>query len=387
MRKIAVVTATRAEYGVLKNIIKAIDKEKYLQLELIVTGTHLSKELGMTINEIKEDRIEIKESFPIIMDYDKEDKNGREFSLAVSGFVDAFSRLKPEILLVLGDRYEILAAATVATVMGIPIAHISGGEITEGAMDDKIRHSITKLANIHFPGAKEYGENIIAMGEEPFRIFNFGAAAIENIKNTEFLSDDKLSGKLGFSIEEKFFLITYHSVTLEEGLAVCQIKELIKALKEFSKDYHLVITYPNSDNGGREIIEELKKFNDNEKKVHLFKSLGSIAYLSAMKKSSVVIGNSSSAIIEGSFLKIPVINVGNRQKGRLKAENIIDVSNESSNIVEGIKKAISEEFLEKTEKSNSLYGEGETSKEIVRVLKEIRIDEKLIKKKFYKREK
>lgn len=379
MRNITVVTGTRAEYGLLKNIMKAIDEDKDLKLQLLVTGMHLSPKYGMTKNDILEDGFTINEECPILLDYNGKDKNAREISIAISEFIGAFNRLKPDIVLVLGDRYEAFAAATTAMAMNIPIAHIAGGEITEGAMDEQIRHSITKMAHIHFPGVEVYAENIRNMGEENWRVFNVGDSGIENIKLTNMMTPDELKESLGFEVTQDTILATYHPVTLEVDDVENQINNVIDALNKINKP--MIITYPNSDNGGDKIISALDKFAERNPNVHLFKSLGSLRYLSVMKYCGVIVGNSSSALIEAPYLKKPVVNIGNRQQGRLMAENIIQTNYTSDDIYNGIKKAFSPEFNEFIKNVESLYGEGSTSEEIIKVLKSVELGEKLLKKK------
>ncbi|MEG0669033.1 MAG: UDP-N-acetylglucosamine 2-epimerase [Clostridium sp.] len=379
MRNITVVTGTRAEYGLLKNIMKSIDNDDELNLQLVVTGMHLSPKYGMTKNDIIEDGFTIDEELPILLDCQGRDKNAREMGLAITEYVGAFNRLNPDILLVLGDRYEIFAAAAAAMAMNIPIAHVAGGEITEGAIDEQIRHSITKMAHIHFPGVEVYAENIRNMGEESWRVFNVGDSGIENIKLTELMSKDKLKESLGVEVDENTILATYHPVTLEVDEVEEQIHNLISALEKI--DNTIIITYPNSDNGGDIIIKALDEFGAKNKNVHLFKSLGSLRYLSVMELCGLIVGNSSSALIEAPYMKKPVINIGNRQKGRLMAENIIQTGYESDEIYNAIKKAFSPEFKEFVKNVESLYGEGNTSEEIVKVLKTIELGKKLLQKK------
>ena len=379
MRNITVVTGTRAEYGVLKNIMRAIDNEEGLNLQIVVTGMHLSSKYGMTIDNIIDDGFKIDEICPILLDYKGKDKNAMEISIAIKEFVGAFNRLNPHIVLILGDRYEAFAAATTAMAMNIPIAHISGGEVTEGAMDEKIRHSITKMAHIHFPGADAYGENIRNMGEETWRIFNVGDPGIENIKSTKLMSKDELKDELGVSVDEDTILLTYHPVTLEVDKVEYQINNIIEALDKINKN--MIITYPNSDNGGDVIIEGLQKFALRNSNVHIFKNLGSLRYLSVMNCCGTIVGNSSSALIEAPFLKKPAVNIGNRQKGRLMASNIICCGNSCEDIIKAINKSLSNEFREKVKHTKSLYGEGKTSKEVVNVLKNIEFNDKLLKKK------
>jgi GDP/UDP-N,N'-diacetylbacillosamine 2-epimerase (hydrolysing) len=379
MRKVAVVTGTRAEYGLLKNIIQKINDDLELELQLIVTGTHLSTEYGYTIEEICKDGFEIKDEIDILLESNNKQGVAKSMGLAMLGIAQSFSRLKPDLLLILGDRYEIFASAAVAMAMNIPIAHISGGEITEGAMDDQIRHSITKMAHIHFPGAGVYAENIIKMGEEEWRVFNVGDPGIENIKNMNFLTKNEIQEDLGVEVDRDTLLVTFHPVTLEIEQLPYQIENLIHALEEVNKK--MIITFPNSDNGGKYIINELKKFKAKNNKVYLYENLGVRRYLSVLRLCGAVIGNSSSAIVEAPALKIPVVNIGNRQKGRLMADNIVQCNYSSVEIVNSINLVLNEEFSQKVKSIKSLYGEGNTSKEIVSIIKEIDIDEKLMKKK------
>ena len=377
MRKICVVTGTRAEYGVSRNLLQRIKEDEELELQLIVTGTHVNESYGRTIDEIYKDGFKVAKVIDII---DSNKKNmGSESGRLVLELNDFFEKSKPDIMILTGDRYEALAAAMVATLNNIPIAHISGGEITEGAIDEQIRHAITKLAHIHFPGALEYAQNIINMGEERWRVFNVGDPGIENIKRVHLLSEEQLAQVLDVVVDKQTLLVTYHPVTLEIEQLEEQMKNLLEALTEL--DRKMIITYPNSDKGSDYIIQQLENYSKNHRKVKLVKSLGIQKYLSVMKLCGAVIGNSSSALVEAPYLKVPVVNIGDRQKGRLMANNIISCDNKAISIVKAIEKALSPEFKEYvTTNTKSLYGEGETSKEIVKVLKEINIDEKLMKK-------
>lgn len=379
MRRIAVVTGTRAEYGLLKNTLKKIIDNKDLELQLIVTGSHLSEEFGYTVKEIEKDGFHIEEKLPILMRNSNKDGISKEMGLLMIQLSQTFERIKPDILLILGDRYEIFAASSAAMVMNIPIAHISGGEITEGAIDEQIRHSITKMAHIHFPGAEVYAENIKNMGEESWRVFNVGDPGIENIKLTNFLSEEELKTELNIQVDKDTLLVTYHPVTLERNILPYQIDNLIKALGKVNKN--MIITYPNADNGGDYIIKRLEEFSRENTNVHLFKNLGILRYLSVMRLCGAVIGNSSSALVEAPYLKIPVVNIGNRQKGRMMAENIISCSNECEDIILAINKSLSGGFKEQVKHIKSLYGEGNTSEEIVKVLETIEINDALLKKK------
>lgn len=379
MRKVCVITGTRAEYGLLKNILVKIKNSNKLKLQLVVTGTHLSAEFGYTIKEILEDGFEIDEKVPILMNGNNTSNIAKEMGLLMIQLSQTFEKIKPDMLLILGDRYEILAGVSTAMSMNIPIAHISGGESTEGLIDEQIRHSITKMAHIHFPGAKVYEQNIINMGEEAWRVFNVGDPGIENIKTTKFLNKEDLRKQLNVDIDKDTLLITYHPVTLEMGTLQCQIENLIKALNKVNRK--MIITYPNADSGGAYIIKELERFAKKNSNVHLFKNLGVLRYLSVMNLCGAVIGNSSSALVEAPCLKVPVVNIGNRQKGRLMADNIISCSNEYEDIIKAINKSLSSEFKEKVNNTKSLYGEGNTSEEIVRTIENIEIDDKLLKKK------
>ena len=374
-------TGTRAEYGLLKNIMKAIDQDSELNLQMIVTGMHLSTQYGMTINEIKKDGFRISAVCPILLDYTGRDRNAREISIAINEFAKVFSALEPDFLLILGDRYEVFAAATTAMTMNIPIAHIAGGEITEGAMDEQIRHSITKMSHLHFPGADIYAQNIRSMGEESWRIFNVGDSGIENIKLTQLMTQEELKNSLGVEIDGETLLVTYHPVTLELDKVDEQINHVITALEQINRK--MIITYPNSDMGGERIILALSEFQKRNNKVHLFKSLGSLRYLSVMKYCGVIVGNSSSALIEAPYLKKPVVNIGNRQKGRLMASNIIQTDNTVKSIVQGIERAMSLEFKKEVSNTKSLYGEGDTSNQIIKILKEVKLDGKLLKKNLF----
>lgn len=377
MNKILVVTGTRAEYGLLKNILKKITDSNSLILQLVVTGTHLSNNFGYTVNEIIDDGFYIDEKIPILMDVS--DSTAKEIGLLMIELSSTFERLKPDMILILGDRYEIFAVAATAVSMNIPIAHISGGEITEGAIDEQIRHAITKMAHIHFPGADIYEQNIIKMGEEPWRVFNVGDPGIENIKLTKLLSIEELKQDLNVDVDVDTLLVTYHPVTLEADELPYQIENLLKALDKANRK--MIITYPNSDNGSEYIIKKIEEFANRNSNVYLFKNLGSIKYLSVMKLCGIVVGNSSSALVEAPYLKVPVVNIGNRQKGRLIADNIICCSNECEDIVKAINKALSKEFKEKVKQTRCLYGEGNTSEQIVKILENIQINNKLLKKK------
>ena len=368
-RKILAVTSTRADYGIQSNIYKKIEASDNLELLLIATGMHLSREFGHTIDEITADGINVFEEIPIIGETFEKARIPHEMARLTNRLSEIAAQEKPDLMLLLGDRYEILAAATSALVMNIPIAHISGGEVTEGAIDNQIRNAISQMAELHFPGADEYAENLIKMGIDSKKIFTVGDPAIENIKNTDFLSVDKLQQEIGIKVDEKTLLVTFHPVTHELENLEQQINNLIAALRKHTG--YKIITYPNSDEGSEIIIDKLTAFARQDYSVKLIKSLGKLRYYSAMKHCGAIVGNSSSAIIEAPFLKKPVVNVGNRQKGRLMSECIINCDNDQSHIEAAIQKALSNQFKSIVKNSRSLYGEGNTSTEIVNIIEKV----------------
>lgn len=380
MRKVLVVTGTRAEYGLLYWTMKRIQEDKALELQLIVTGNHLVPEYGLTLDEIKNDGFKIDEEIDMLISSKNKSSILKSMGIEMIQISQSIDRLKPDIMLILGDRYETFIAATCAMMMNIPIAHMNGGESTEGLVDEQIRHAITKMAHIHFTGAELYKKRIIKMGEENWRVYNTGQAAVENIKSVKFLSKKELEKQLNIKFDRKTFLITYHPVTLESDDTNYQIEQLLEALQEY--DANMIFTYPNADFGSKDIIDKINKFIDKNANAHMVYSLGKVKYLSLLKEADVVIGNSSSGIIEAPIFKRAVVNIGSRQKGRLRNKNIIDTDYKSSDIVHAINKALyDEKFREDIENIENVYGDGNTSYEIVGVLKSINLDKKLISKK------
>lgn len=337
MRKILLVTDTRAEYGILKNTLRKIDASDKLELCMVVTGSHLLEKYGYTIREIEEDGFKVTARIETPAESNENRRIPMEMGSLIMRLTEVFDEVKPDVLLVFGDRYEMLAAAVTAVGMHIPIAHISGGEVTEGAMDEQIRHAITKMAHIHFPGASVYAENIKRMGEEDWRVFDVGDPGIENIKNLELWDKESLEENLDIEITDKTLLVTYHPVTLERDALEWQMDNLTAALRMHKGTK--IITYPNSDDGSELIIRKLKDYAKQDSEVCLVQSLGIVRYLSVMKCCGAVVGNSSSAIVEAPFLRVPAVNIGNRQKGRLMAESIICCGNEQDSISGAIKKA------------------------------------------------
>lgn len=380
-KTIAIVTATRAEYGLLRNIITKVHKDDDLELKLWVTGTHLVQDYGMTVNEIIED------GYPIDAKLETISQNHKESVVEIlSRTAFEFGKLMeasmPDMIVVLGDRYELLPICNAAVVLGIPIAHISGGEITEGAIDDVIRHSITKMSTLHFPGCEDYRARIIQMGEEPERVFNYGDVGIENIKNMPLMSLDELSESLGVDFSKPYALVTYHPVTAERGSAREQAIALLEALRQF-EDTSFIITKANADAEGDIINELATEYADKYDNMFLFPSLGIRRYLSAMSSCKAVIGNSSSGIVEAPAFGVPTVNIGNRQKGRLRADSILDCEADTDDIVSAIKKAFSDEFADKARHTVNPYGDGETSTGVVNEIKRYLDNDHPVVKKFY----
>lgn len=382
-KTICVVTATRAEYGLLKPLIFKLKEDKDINLKVVVTGMHLSPEFGLTYKEIINDNIEIDEKIEILMSSDTNVGVCKSMAMAMISFSDYFNRIKPEMLIILGDRYEIFSIASVATVLNIPIAHLHGGEITEGVYDDAFRHSITKMSYIHFTSNEAYRKRVIQLGEEPERVFNVGAIGLDSIKNIKLLSLNQLEESIDFKLDKKFGLVTFHPVTLENGTAEKQCNELLMALDDF-KNMKFIITKANSDTDGRIINKSIEEYaSRNKERILVVSSLGQLRYLSAMKYSSVVIGNSSSGIIETPSFKVPTVNIGNRQKGRIKARSVIDCEVKKDKIILAINKALDLEFLQSIKNIKNPYGDGESSEKIIIHLKRCINGKINLKKKFY----
>ena len=384
MKKICVITGTRAEYGLLKPVMEKIKFDKNLELQIIVTGMHLSPEFGMTYKEIEKDNLIINEKIEILLSSDTDIGISKSIGLAVISFSETYERLKPNMIVVLGDRYEILAATIAAYVSKIPIAHISGGDITEGAYDDAFRHSITKMSYLHFPGTENSKKRIIQLGENPKRVFNFGELGVENIKKIELLSKEELSQKLDFNFQKKYFLVVMHSTTLEKVSPEAQISNLINSLDCF-RDYNIIFIKGNSDSNGRIINQIIDTYERaNKDRVKSFISLSIVEYLSILKNSEILLGNSSSGIVEAPALGKLNINIGDRQKGRERANTTIDCDNSKESIIQNLNKVLNGEFNKILSQIKSPYGIGETSENIVKIIKEFLYNEKIdLKKKFY----
>ncbi len=369
-KKIAVFTGTRAEYGLLFWLLKDIDVDPELQLQLLVSGMHLSPEFGETYKQIEKDGFNIDEKVEILLSSDTSIGTAKSIGLGVLGFSDALERLDPDVLVILGDRFEALAAAQTAMILRIPILHIHGGEITEGAYDDAIRHAITKFSYLHATTTDEYRQRVIQLGEAPERVRNVGAIGLDYLSRAELLTVEQLSQSLEFQLTRPFFLVTYHPVTLAEESPVESFQNLLSALDDFP-EHQIIITYPNADDGGRKIIPILEAYaSKNPERVLAIPSLGQLRYLSAVKLAAAVIGNSSSGIIEVPAFDVPTVNIGMRQKGRLAAKSVLSVSPEKEAIKNGVDKAISSTFKD----VDNPYGRGNASKQIIEMIKSIQFD-------------
>ncbi|MBU5310756.1 UDP-N-acetylglucosamine 2-epimerase (hydrolyzing) [Tissierella carlieri] len=383
MKKICVVTGTRAEYGLFRPLIKRIKEDDELQLQLIVTGMHLSPEFGLTYKEIEEDGFMIDEKIEMLISSATAVGISKSMGLAMIGFADAFGRLKPDMVIVLGDRYEIFSAVSSAFISRIPIAHIHGGETTEGAFDEGFRHSITKMSYLHFTSTEKYRKRIIQLGEEPSRVFNVGAIGIESIKTLDLLDKKKLEQNINFRFGIRTALVTFHPVTLEDNTAKVQFQELLNTLDKFN-DLKVIFTKANSDTDGRIINSMIDDYvNKNKDKAVDFISMGQLRYLSAMKYVDLVIGNSSSGIVEAPSFKVATINIGDRQKGRIQPGTVINCQPIESEIYKAIKLGLSDNFKEKIKDAVNPYGNGNVSEKILYVIKDNLNKGIELKKSFY----
>lgn len=383
-KNICVITGTRAEYGLLCPLIKKINEDDKLNLQLVVTGMHLSPDFGLTYRQIEEDGYKIDEKVEILLSSDTSIGISKSMGLAMISFSEVFDRLNPDMVVVLGDRYEIFSAVSVANISRIPVCHLHGGEATEGLIDEFIRHSITKMSYLHFTSTKEYRKRVIQLGESPDRVFNIGAIGIENIKKMNLLSKEELEKSIDFKLNKKYAIVTFHPVTLENNTAKNQFKELLLALDNI-KDLKVMFTKANSDTDGRIINKMIDEFVLTDKERFIaFTSMGSLRYLSAIKYSDVVIGNSSSGIVEVPSFNKPTINIGDRQKGRIQAKSIINCEPIQLEIETAIKKSLSKQFIESIKGMKNPYGDGEVSSKIIYYIKMYLYEKDIdLKKKFY----
>lgn len=371
-KKIAVFTGTRAEYGLLYWLLKDIQHDPELNLQLLVSGMHLSPEFGETYTQIEQDGFHINEKIETLLSSDSAVGTAKSIGLGVLGFADALARLSPDVLVILGDRFEALAIAQTSMILRIPVLHLHGGEITEGAYDDAIRHAITKLSYLHGTSTEEYRQRVIQLGEDPDRVKNVGAVGLDYLKRGTFMSVRELSESLDFNLGSQFFVVTYHPVTLADEEPEASFVSLLNALSAFP-EYQVILTYPNADDGGRRIIPLLESYAAQySRRVLAIPSLGQTRYLSAIKHATAVIGNSSSGIIEVPSFDVPTVNIGVRQKGRLAAKSVLTCKPNQTEIQRAITIAVDRSYKQLGEIIKNPYGQGNASQQIITMLKTLK---------------
>lgn len=382
MKKICIVTGTRAEYGLLKPLMRAIKESSEFKLQLLVTASHLSPEFDNTYKLIEEDGFAIDEKVEMLLSADTGTSIAKSMGVGIIGYADVLSRLHPDAILILGDRYEMLTVATTASVLKIPIIHLHGGEITEGAYDDAFRHAITKLSHLHFTSTEVYKNRVIQMGEQPESVHNVGAIGIDNIKQLTLLSKEQLEEELGVKFLKYNYQVTFHPETLSDTPAREQFQVLLKAIKKDEESF-FIFTKANADTDGRVINQMIDSFvTENPKKAKAFSTLGTLRFLSVLKICNAIIGNSSSGIVEASSLNVPTINIGNRQKGRIQADTVINVAIEEDEISKALQTSKEQSFIKSLAEVKNPYGKGNTTAQIIKVLH--KTDLKALKtKRFY----
>lgn len=379
-RTLAVVTGSRAEYGFYRPILRAIGDAPALTLRLMVCGMHLSERYGMTVRRIEQDGFPVAERIDTLSDADTPEAIGKAIGDGVKGFAGAFGRSRPDLLLLLGDRYDMLAAASAALAFVLPIAHIHGGELTEGLIDDAIRHSLTKMSHLHFVATERYRERVIQMGERPDRVFVSGAPGLDTVRTTTPTPQVELERIVGLSLDPAPLLVTFHPVTLEYTEAGTQVAALLAALAQVKRP--IVFTYPNADTAGLEVIAAIEAFVAAHGNARVVKDLGPADYFGMMATSAAMVGNSSSGLIEAPSFALPVVNIGNRQRGRLRAANVIDCACETPAIGDAIARATAPGFRAGLKGMTNPYGDGHAAERIVDVLQTISLDGELVKKRF-----
>ncbi|MBU0681148.1 MAG: UDP-N-acetylglucosamine 2-epimerase (hydrolyzing) [Proteobacteria bacterium] len=381
-KRICVFTGTRAEYGLLRPLLSELRASATLELQILVSGTHLSPEFGLTYRAIEEDGFVIDEKVEMLLSSDSAVGISKSMALCLMGCAEALNRLQPDLLIILGDRFEAFSVAAAALISCIPIAHLYGGEATYGAMDESIRHAITKMSHLHFTSTEVYRQRVIQLGEDPARVFHVGALGIENIRNLELLSKAKLAEVIGFSPALDFALVTFHPVTLEQASAEEQFTELLTALADFP-ELKIIFTKANADTDGR-VINQLidRTVRDQPERFLAFTSMGQRNYLSAMRFCRAIVGNSSSGIIEAPSFHVPTINIGNRQQGRLCATSVIDCPPQASSISQALKKGLSDDFHSTLKQTTNPYEKADTAKNIVSIIEKTNLAD-IIKKEFH----
>jgi GDP/UDP-N,N'-diacetylbacillosamine 2-epimerase (hydrolysing) len=373
MIKICIATGTRAEYGLLKPLIDAILKENIFELKLLVTGSHLSPEFGLTYKQIEADGHKIDLKVEMLLSSDTPEAIAKSMGLGIIGFADAFKQIKPDILILLGDRYEVLSLASAALIFKIPIAHLHGGEITEGAYDESIRHAVTKLSHLHFTSTETHRNRVIQLGENPDFVFNVGAIGIDNILKMNLLERKEIESELNIEFKKYNYILAFHPETLSTKSVIDQFKVVLDVIKK-QDDSFFVFTKSNADTDGRIINKMMEEFvNLYPDKAALFSSLGAFRFLSLMKNVDAIIGNSSSGIIEAKSLNTATINIGDRQKGRLQPDSVINCSCDEIDLLNAFEKVKDSDFKKNICNFKNPYGEGNTAESIISVLKDIKL--------------
>ena len=381
MKRVCVVSGTRAEYGLLRGVMEGIRQSSVLELQLAITGTHLSPEFGLTAQVIEADGFQIDRKVEMLLSSDTAVGITKSMGLGIVGFADTLADLKPNLILLLGDRYEIFAVAAAALIARIPVAHLHGGEKTTGAFDEAIRHSVTKMSHLHFVASEDYRKRVIQLGEDSKKVFNVGGLGVDNILRTSLLSRGELETSLGFKLLERNLLITFHPVTLENNTSAQQMDELLAALASLNNT-GLVFTMPNADTDGRALTKKISEFCSNYHHAHFCTSLGQIKYFSCVHHFDGVIGNSSSGLTEVPTLKKGTVNIGDRQLGRLNAGSVINCAPEKSSIESALTRLFSADFREELKTVKNPYGNGGASDAIVKILERESFDD-LLKKEFF----
>jgi len=380
-RKICVITGSRAEYGLLRRVLQGIKDDSELMLQIIATGMHLSPEFGLTYREIEQDGFRIDHRVEMLTSSDTPVGIAKSMGLGLMGFADALNDMSPDLIVVLGDRFEIFPAVAAALVARIPVAHLHGGETTEGAFDEALRHSITKMSHLHFVATEEYRQRVIQLGEQPECVFMVGGLGIDNIMHLKPLERAELEASLGFRFGKKNLLITFHPATLEKATAADQMGELLAALAELT-DTELIFTLPNADTEGRALIRMIEQFVTRHANAHAYASLGPLRYLSCVAQVDGVVGNSSSGLLEVPSFRKGTINIGDRQRGRLQAASVINCKPVRKNIAAALKKLYSPDFQVILDHVRNPYGEGGASEKIIKTIKNYALDD-IAKKTFY----
>ncbi|MBP7687330.1 MAG: UDP-N-acetylglucosamine 2-epimerase (hydrolyzing) [Thermoflexales bacterium] len=380
MRSIGVVTTARADYGIYRPILQQLQADTDIELRVLVTGMHLSPQFGLTVRAIEADGFPITERVEMLLASDSPEGVAKSIGLGVIGFAQAYARSKPDMLVVLGDRFEMYAAALAAVPFTIPIAHIHGGEVTQGAIDEALRHSLTKLSHLHFVSTAEYARRVRQLGEEPWRVSVSGAPSLDNLRTVKLFSLEEVGQQYGVSLHVLPLLVTFHPVTLEQEQAEAQITELLAALAE--ADLPVIFTGVNADTGGRVIQQKISDFVQTRPAAWMMDNLGTRGYFSLMQYAAAMVGNSSSGLIEAPSFELPVVNIGTRQTGRVRAANVIDVGTDRAAILAGIRRAVQPEFRANLRGLLNPYGDGTAAEKIVARLKSVELDQRLIMKRF-----